>query len=208
VNLNIAMPKPSRDIRYISVFAASMFMFAIVMSLYFATKINLSDYRTFAYGITAGFFLFSGFTVKLAMGVRLRPDVFMSRDALDVGVMGAVIIAIVQAVAFLSGLMTASSLVGGLIVIMMAVSEEYFFTSLLDLLGATTGDTRRGWYSNFAVAGVFAVFHKSVYGLRLVVVLVLFLGRLILNWCYLRGGLDASLVAHLLINSLAVVGGG
>ena len=114
------------------------------------------------------------------------------------GLMAAVGIAVMQAV--LQALGALASISSGIVVVVMAIGEEYFFTSLLDLIARESGTGRQDPYANGAVAMVFAVFHKTVYGLSWVIIFVLSLGRLILNWAYLRAGLDASLTAHLLVN--------
>ena len=183
--------------RELSIYAVSLFMFAVLLSAYLSTKFSVGDMETALLGIIMGFFAVVGFTIKLSTGHRLSQR-FIHRDALDVGLMAAVGIAVLQAVLQMLGAL--ASVASGIVVVVMAVGEEYFFTGLLDLIAKESQTCRHDPYANGAVAMVFAVFHKAAYGLSWAILLVLSLGRLILNWAYLKAGLDASLTAHLLVN--------
>jgi len=192
--------KPSAE-GTISIYSILLFSFALVLGLYLTTKINLNELSTTALGLTAISFGISGLVLKVSMGQRVG-DVIIDHNGFQLGIIFAGVISFIEAILFLFGLSAIT--LGGLIVIVMAIMEEFFFTALYDIFKSGV----ESLYANLIVSVFFSLYHKAVYGLVFVVLLALFIGRFLLNIAYEKGGLDASITAHILINAIAILGGG
>lgn len=183
---------------------ASTLIIVAMLALAAATVFVTQNER-FAMLATISFSLLAG---GLAAGAATHGYEFMQgirEESLFFGFLGVALVAVAQLPALLAGL----SIYGlsaidytalRLFMISQAVAEEAFFANVVyAFLSKTSVKT----VANVGTAAIFMLFHAVVYANQTLVLLAVFFSRLALNFVYDKGGLGASMLAHVVVNAFA-----